>query len=519
MLPVERLIDMNITIKMIEARLPDGFVLNSRHDAADKSSVSFARSFDIGADSFGSGILHVGRLSKFLALGQAAWPKNIICLMDDASNAEPPELVRSNILFVGEKTDSYETITLINKIILDFRRVSSLLTNAYLDGVSIPALTDMLMAEIGYPVRVLNSAMKILADSRKDTLGYPLTSEHGIGKYTTIQPFDQATFKEYRERIKRNGEPFRVDTHVEVPFFCFPIGHSGRTLGTVFVREHERQVDEAAIGITRFFVKLMAERMRDGRGLTGSGTLSHDDFIVGILEGSISGHEQIERCATQIDFLNNSYYYMQVFQIRANHHYFNLNIDSLKRQLSKNVNAVASVMYEGNIVTVHKVAQPGRFLAISADWLETFISEQHLLVGVSSYTSELMELPFLYQQACAAIEMGQKCVPSKSLYYFDDYKLDTLVRISSELPTIKYYLNGEVLTLERYDMENETELFLTLKTYLSNNLRQKTAKKMHIHRNTLVYRLNRITELTGLNLDDPDTVLHLMLTYKLLECM
>ena len=44
-----------------------------------------------------------------------------------------------------------------------------------------------------------------------------------------------------------------------------------------------------------------------------------------------------------------------------------------------------------------------------------------------------------------------------------------------------------------------------------------TAKRLFIHRNSLLYRVQRIEELTALDLDDPATRLHLLLSYAVLD--
>ena len=56
----------------------------------------------------------------------------------------------------------------------------------------------------------------------------------------------------------------------------------------------------------------------------------------------------------------------------------------------------------------------------------------------------------------------------------------------------------------------------TLRTYLFNNGNLKdTMEELFIHRNTPRYRLERIREILGLDIDDAETRLNLMLAYKL----
>ena len=70
--------------------------------------------------------------------------------------------------------------------------------------------------------------------------------------------------------------------------------------------------------------------------------------------------------------------------------------------------------------------------------------------------------------------------------------------------------------LKQYDDAHHTELYKTLDVYLNHErgLNQ-TAQALGLHRNSLLYRLKRIEQLTGVNLEDAQVRLHLMLSYKL----
>ena len=72
--------------------------------------------------------------------------------------------------------------------------------------------------------------------------------------------------------------------------------------------------------------------------------------------------------------------------------------------------------------------------------------------------------------------------------------------------------------LLHYDKEHGTELYETLKTYLMNERNSTlTAQLLKINRSTLPHRLNRITQLTGANLDDFMTRLYLMMGFYILD--
>lgn len=75
---------------------------------------------------------------------------------------------------------------------------------------------------------------------------------------------------------------------------------------------------------------------------------------------------------------------------------------------------------------------------------------------------------------------------------------------------LERYVDEWLGALLRYDAESGSELTRTLRTYLDHGGNyDETAAALIIHRSTLRYRLQRIRDLTGLDLGDPDTRLNL----------
>ncbi|MGI6218176.1 MAG: PucR family transcriptional regulator, partial [Coriobacteriales bacterium] len=72
-------------------------------------------------------------------------------------------------------------------------------------------------------------------------------------------------------------------------------------------------------------------------------------------------------------------------------------------------------------------------------------------------------------------------------------------------------------TLEQYDNEHNSDYLRTLWFYLRHERNLvKTAEDLNIHRNSLVYRVKRISEIIpDVDLDDPETREHLMMSFRL----
>jgi PucR family transcriptional regulator, purine catabolism regulatory protein len=76
--------------------------------------------------------------------------------------------------------------------------------------------------------------------------------------------------------------------------------------------------------------------------------------------------------------------------------------------------------------------------------------------------------------------------------------------------------HDEALTpLIEYDREHGAELLRTLGSFFAGRCSPKeTATLLGVHRNTVLYRLERIRELTGFDLDDSELRLRLHLAYS-----
>jgi DNA-binding PucR family transcriptional regulator len=67
-------------------------------------------------------------------------------------------------------------------------------------------------------------------------------------------------------------------------------------------------------------------------------------------------------------------------------------------------------------------------------------------------------------------------------------------------------------TVHAYDEQHQAKLALTLRTYTAHRCNAAlTAGSLHVHPNTVSYRLRRIERLLDIELDDPQTLLHVQL--------
>jgi DNA-binding PucR family transcriptional regulator len=91
-----------------------------------------------------------------------------------------------------------------------------------------------------------------------------------------------------------------------------------------------------------------------------------------------------------------------------------------------------------------------------------------------------------------------------------------LLDLISGNEALERFRHPALSVLSQYDLKKGTELYRTLQAHLrcSGNLKM-TAAELFIHRNSLTYRMERIVELTGIDLSDSYTRFLLLASYEI----
>ncbi|NLV49801.1 MAG: PucR family transcriptional regulator [Clostridiales bacterium] len=124
------------------------------------------------------------------------------------------------------------------------------------------------------------------------------------------------------------------------------------------------------------------------------------------------------------------------------------------------------------------------------------------VIGVGSIAKHLRELAERYKEAQVAIEVGKVFDDGKNVIHYDNLGIG---RIIYQLPTTlcEMFLS-EVFKKSPIDSLDQETLY-TINKFFENNLNvSETSRKLFVHRNTLVYRLEKIKKLSGLDLREFD---------------
>lgn len=126
----------------------------------------------------------------------------------------------------------------------------------------------------------------------------------------------------------------------------------------------------------------------------------------------------------------------------------------------------------------------------------------HAVIGIGSAVEGLKDIARSFKEAQVALEVGKVFDNEKSIMRYENLGI---ARLIYQLPTTlcetflhEIFKRGSIESLDQ-------ETLFTIQKFFENNLNvSETSRKLFVHRNTLVYRLEKIKKITGLDLREFD---------------
>jgi len=144
-------------------------------------------------------------------------------------------------------------------------------------------------------------------------------------------------------------------------------------------------------------------------------------------------------------------------------------------------------------------------------------------IGVGGQTQGVEDFPRSHREALLALRLQRDIARTAGVTVFDDLGIYRLLATSEDTSEIERYVTEWLGSLIEYDTQRHADLVDTLHQYLeSGGHYDSAATALSIHRSTLKYRLQRIRQVTGRDLSDPEVGFNLKLAcrgWKTLQAM
>ncbi|MEA2589759.1 MAG: hypothetical protein QOH66_2686, partial [Actinomycetota bacterium] len=136
-------------------------------------------------------------------------------------------------------------------------------------------------------------------------------------------------------------------------------------------------------------------------------------------------------------------------------------------------------------------------------------------VGVGGTCVAASDYPRSYREAVLALRIQRLSQGMERVTFYDGLGVYRILADLKDLSLVESFVRVWLGSLIDYDEQKGADLVMTLTSYLEHGGNyEATAHALAVHRNTLKYRLQRIREISGRDLGDPDTNFNLQLATR-----
>lgn len=428
-----------------------------------------------------------------------------------------------NLYLLPPDIDQFDVLNTIADILIDEAWVTAAMRRILDDlysGAGIQALTDTVSDIYGNPVFINDSSFKLLAMTQGVTFeNEQLEQQKELG-YVHPDIVDAMRRDDIDFEMGSRGEkPLVVHrpNSNEVWLFC-GIRLHGIVVGFIGIPNIFREHAPRDLELLDRFSKIIAVEMekdvfyRDTRGVRFSYLLSD------LLSGKVQSRRTVEQRARSVQW--DVRRWNRIITLADPNGFIPAEkAQRIAERVQHIVFGARWTTHRHNIVFFVSRDEMGGPSDMEAKGLADFLSASGLVAGVSMAFTDLLESTKYYRQTIRAIDTALLVRRPGPIYEYSEmltyYAAQSLLKRND----VEEFCPEAIATIKSYDAEHGTELCQTLEQYLLHvGDPVAAAEALHVHRNTLLYRINKVRELTGMDLTDGNERLAAQLYFRLAEC-
>lgn len=400
----------------------------------------------------------------------------------------------------------------VNERAMDIQRQ---LTRLAAENRDLNSLLQVMVRATTKPMVVHDDAGVLLAQV------YPAVGRRGSGR-NIVQSVPYGSFQKWlkEEAPSSQGAISRS-----------PIGYTTalkvekRVAGYLSLLESSEDLDDFDQLVLAYGADVCAIELAKSRAISAAVEQARGDWIQMWLSGTPADDDLLRTRAQQSGFDPSVSYVVSVFRaVSSNGQILPLEslISLVRDDMTRRQVEGAVGQYVDVIVALYPVDDTGGLVRVRTaidelrQQLATRTPSGLVAAGISRPSQGLASLRDAYREAKDAVSIAGELNDVEHTTFYGDLKLYQLLLALKErnLANLHQFYEETLDPLVEHDNRKQSDLIRTLEGFFAaNGNLAKAAQDLDVHRNTLVYRLERISELTNLDLNDADNrlILHLAL--------
>lgn len=429
------------------------------------------------------------------------------------------------ILSQAELEDIYDRCREFLKIEESVKEASNELLQSYLLDNSMQSILDKTAELIQNPMMFLDQSYRVIAYSHQEKCEDQQWEEciaNGYCSYEFISRFNQ--LHEIRSSQK-NVVPFFAGCMMSPMRRCIArVFIEKKQIGYLISIESSSMFNEISLQVIETSAKLLAKEMQL-ESVTGDRSFhSVWDILNDAIEGRKDSIHILQQHLEEAGFHQNEKYYL----LRVNMEKYrseNYSTNQLNHVIRMVFKRCVFSYYENHIIILVESKDSLEDILKKVWSQENFIVESKIKVTISDSFYDLNWLPRNCRQTQRAMALMMALDEGKIIGTYDTYRRYDMMMSKdqdnqyyldkSEVGEVPLFVGTKEQILHQYDVEHNTEYFKTAYVYSCNSRSLKeTAEALHIHKNTISYRVSRLKELFDIDLNDARVRMNLCLAYE-----
>ncbi|CEG25822.1 PucR family transcriptional regulator [Bacillus sp. B-jedd] len=431
---------------------------------------------------------------------------------------------------------------LLNRKTLD---IHNLFFRVTLEGGGIDRISSLLSGTINNPIIAVDRDWRLIHYTEHPNNPVPLeyclnlTKNRPVFNKEFIESIPD-NIKEMKKSIKRN---YKVD-NLDVKCRILPVAASNRLYGYIVVWQTVRELGEFDYIILEQASTITVLEMIKAREIEEVKMKIRSDFFDDLLTGKITSIDSIQTLCN-LHGLNPNYRYHCIVMTVETEKTDKLEDLVAKRvQMEQTAKKCVELVYEyasiapGEVTCFYRnnniiilIGQSTQRPPLSVNDAKHYGNEIYkifekqlknstMAIGIGRQYEKIQSIHKSFTEANEAVRLMGKFSDEGGVSHFEDHSIYHFLDSNINNQKMEEFFLKRLGKVYEYDHTHGTSFIETLENFFHNNQNiSETAKAMYLHRNTLIYRIEKIKEIMDTDLKSAEELLQIQLSLKIFRLL
>ena len=371
---------------------------------------------------------------------------------------------------------------------------------------SIQTLMDVTYQFTGIPILAVDIGYNVLGIAPANKTGeYTwdyLLENRGLDIELTVMEYKAGTM----QSVDKKKAPYVIDwdKNANLPKVLGLIRLNGIIEGYITMQCHQGEIDDELLRVMEIVQRACSILYRAAARETDQTRTHMKAFAVQLFSGQFKTPNDIDLWSRSTGFFPEGSY--RLYAIEVSRQTPKNVLSCIKRNIGQILPKYLSMIAEDQLLVLHYgITQEQKNSPRIAHEIEAFLGALEAKCGISGLFDDLLLLEAYRFQAISALSVGIR--DGRTLTCFFEHFLSSIMdRRLFQLPPAAYTL-PELQRLEDYDRTHGTAFVQTLTCYIESLTNTTaSAEALHLHRNSMLYRIEKMEQIMGISLKSKETI-------------